>query len=290
MSDYNVDLSELNQHREELALKQYDALVTECSISPVSFLKKNYEFKKIRDRRTEPNITTFLSVTWLKICMLCGIKQNQSSEVWQDITNLVFSYYSDLTVEEIFKAFELERFGEYPERTEHYQFFNSEYVSAVLKKYKVWKQTTKIQHNITKSENVAELPDITTSQKEEILINGIIRVFNEYKLTKILPEPNTHIFDELLSRGLILGANTPKLEKYYAEKMEEAKIYIQERLELERTTSNFIERKSIDREIKEILEGKNSNKIIVKTKKIVLKEYFDKLIEQGIEIEVKLKP
>ena len=289
MSDYNVDLSELNQHREELALKQYDALVTECSIAPVSFLKKNYDFKKIRDRRTEPNITTFLSVTWLKICMLCGIKQNQSSEVWQDITNLVFSYYSDLTVEEIFKAFELERFGEYPERTEHYQFFNSEYVSAVLKKYKVWKQTTKIQHNITKSESVAELPDITTSQKEEILINGIIRVFNEYKQSKILPEPNTHIFDELLSRGLILGANNPKLEKYYADKMEEAKLELKKELEADKSTAGFIQRKTIAREIEQILQGR-SNRIIVKTKKIVLKDYFDKLINEGIEIENKLKP
>lgn len=289
MSDYNVDISELNNHKEQLALKQYDNLVLECSLAPVSFLKKNYEFKKIRDRRTEPNITTFLGVTWLKICMLCGIKQNQSSEVWQDITNLIFSYYSDLTVEEIFKAFELERFGEYPERTEHYQFFNSEYVSAVLKKYKVWKNNTKIQHNITKPENVALLPSISDSQKEEILIKGIVRVFSEYKQTKILPEPNTHIFDELLNRGLILGANTPKLEKYYADKMEEAKQELKKELEADKSTANFIQRKTIAREIEQILQG-GSNRIIVKTKKIVLKEYFDKLIEQGIEIEVKLKP
>lgn len=288
MSDYNVDLAELNQHREELALKQYDALVTECSIAPVSFLKKNYEFKKIRDRRTEPNITTFLSVTWLKICMLCGIKQNQSSEVWQDITNLVFSYYSDLTVEEIFKAFELERFGEYPERTEHYQFFNSEYVSAVLKKYKVWKQNTKMQHNISKPEHVAELPDITTSQKEEILINGIKRVFSEYKQSKILPEPCVHIFDELLNRGLIIGANNPKLEKYYADKMEQSKVELKKELENEKNSAGFVERKNISREIEQILQG-NSNKIIVKTKKIVLREYFDKLINEATEIENKLK-
>ena len=288
MSDYNVDISELNNHKEQLALKQYDDLVSECSLTPVSFLKKNYEFKKIRDRRTEPNITTFLGVTWLKICMLCGIKQNQSSEVWQDITNLIFSYYSDLTVEEIFKAFELERFGEYPERTEHYQFFNSEYVSAVLKKYKVWKNNTKIQHNITKPENIALLPSISDSQKEEILIKGIVRVFSEYKQTKILPEPNTHIFDELLSRGLILGANTPKLEKYYADKMEEAKLELKKELEADKATANFIQRKTIAREIEQILQG-GSNRIIVKTKKIVLKEYFDKLIEQGIEIEDKLK-
>ena len=288
MSDYNVDISELNNHKEELALKQYDKLVSECSLAPVSFLKKNYNFKKIRDRRTEPNITTFLSVTWLKICMLCGIKQNQSSEVWQDITNLIFSYYSDLTVEEIYKAFELERFNEYKERSKHFQLFNSEYVSDVLKKYKEWKQNTKIEHNITKPENTPLLPSISDSQKEEILVKGIVRVFSEYKQTKILPEPNTHIFDELLSRGLILGANTPKLEKYYAEKMEQAKLELKKELEINKIGSGYIQRKTIAREIEQILQGK-SNRIVVKTKKIVLKEYFDKLIEQGIEIKTKLK-
>mgnify|MGYP003435088769 CR=1 FL=1 len=60
-------------------------------------------------------------------------------------------------------------------------------------------------------------------------------------------------------------------------------------LKAEKSTAGFIQRKTIAREVEQILQG-GSNRIIVKTKKIVLKEYFDKLIEQGIEIEVKLKP
>jgi hypothetical protein len=288
MSDYKTDLNELQKHKENIALEQYDDLVNKCTLSPVPFLKKNYEFKILRERRTEPNITTFLGVTWLKICMLCGIKQNQSTEVWQDITNLVFSYYSDLTIEEIFKAFELERFGEFPERTEHYQFFNSEYVSAVLKKYRVWKQTTKIQHNIFKSESVALLPDISESQKKETINKGIIRVFNHFKEFKIIDNPFIHIFDELFERGLIKGANTPLLEKYYFNKQVEAKKVVQKELEIEKSNSNFIQRKNIQREIEQVIIGK-SNKIIIETKRIVLKEYFEKLISENIEIENLLK-
>lgn len=284
MSDYKTDLNELQKHKENIALDQYDDLVNRCTLSPVPFLKKNYEFKKLRERRTDPNITTFLGVTWLKICMLCGIKQNQNAEVWQDITNLVFSYYSDLTVEEIFKAFELERFGEYHEKTKHYQFFNSEYVSAVLKKYRAWKQITKIQHNITKSESVALLPDISESQKQETLTNGIIRVFNEFKSTKIIELLSLWVFDYLQEKGHIQGANTPKLIEYYSKKMEEAKIQVQKELEIEKSNSNFIRRKTITREIEEVLHG-NSSKVIVATKKIVLREYFEKLINENIEIE-----
>ena len=71
--------------------------------------------------------------------------------------------------------------------------------------------------------------------------------------------------------------------------MEEAKQELKKELEADKSTAGYIQRKTIAREIEQILQG-GSNRIIVKTKKIVLKEYFDKLIEQGIEIEVKLKP
>ena len=265
-------------------------IVKATESTSVAFVKECYEFKKIRDRQHEPNFNNVVGLMVTKISALAGITNEIDMATKSDLLRFIKTRCGDITLEEIYKAFELERYNEYPEKSKHFQLFGTEYFSEVIKKYRVWKNELKIQKNITREENTPLLPSISDSQKEEILIKGIVRVFSEYKQTKILPEPNTHIFDELLSRWLILGANTPKLEKYYADKMEEAKIEIQERLELERTTSGFIERKSIDREIKEILEGKNSNKIIVKTKKIVLKEYFDKLIEQGIEIEVKLKP
>lgn len=288
MSEYRIDVSEVKQHQENLALEQYENLVDSCALQPVSFLKKNYEFKKLRERKHEPNITTFLSVTWLKICMLCGIKQNQNGEVWQDITNLVFSYYSDLTIEEIFKAFELERFGEYPERSEHYQFFNSEYVSAVLKKYKVWKQNTKIQHNISRSESVASLPEISESQKNEIIVNGIIRVFNDYKETKIVSEPCNHIFDELLSRGIIKGSTNEKLKAYYDEKVEQAKKELEKELSTDLHTKNYIQRQSLKREIENLIKGNENGKVIARTKKNVLGEFFEKLISENTQIETLL--
>ena len=255
----------------------------------VTFVKKCYDFKKIRDRRYEPNFNNVVGLMITKISALAGINNEIDIATKSDLLRFIKTRCTDITLEEIYKAFELERYNEYPEKSNHFQLFGTEYFSEVIKKYRVWKTQLKIQKNITREDNTLLLNSISDNQKEEILINGIIRVFNEYKQTKILPEPNAHIFDELLSRGLILGANTPKLEKYYADKMEQAKLEIKKELEVDKTSAGYIQRKNIAREIELILQG-NSNKIIVKTKKIVLKEYFDKLIEQDVKIEVKLKP
>ena len=264
-------------------------IVKATESTSVAFVKECYEFKKIRDRQHEPNFNNVVGLMVTKISALAGITNEIDMATKSDLLRFIKTRCGDITLEEIYKAFELERYNEYPEKSKHFQLFGTEYFSEVIKKYRVWKTQLKIQKNITREDNTPLLPSISDSQKEEILIKGIVRVFSEYKQTKILPEPNTHIFDELLSRGLILGANTPKLEKYYADKMEEAKSELKKELEADKSTAGFIQRKTIAREIEQILQG-GSNRIIVKTKKIVLKEYFDKLIEQGIEIEVKLKP
>jgi hypothetical protein len=224
-----------------------------------------------------------------KISALAGINNEIDMATKSDLLRFIKTRCTDITLEEIYKAFELERYNEYPEKSKHFQLFGTEYFSEVIKKYRVWKTQLKIQKNITRENNTPLLSSISDSQKKEILVNGIIRVFSEYKQTKILPEPNAHIFDELLSRGIILGANSPKLEKYYADKMEEAKQELKKELEADKATAGYIQRKNIAREIDQILQG-GSNKIIVKTKKIVLKECFDKLIEKGIAIEDKLNP
>ena len=264
-------------------------IVKATESTSVAFVKECYEFKKIRDRQHEPNFNNVVGLMVTKISALAGITNEIDMATKSDLLRFIKTRCTDITLEEIYKAFELERYNEYPEKSKHFQLFGTEYFSEVIKKYRVWKTQLKIQKNITREDNTPLLPSISDSQKEEILIKGIVRVFSEYKQTKILPEPNTHIFDELLSRGLILGANTPKLEKYYADKMEEAKLELKKELEADKATAGYIQRKTIAREIEQILQG-GSNRIIVKTKKIVLKEYFDKLIEQGIEIEVKLKP
>lgn len=186
MDQYKVDISELNQHKEALAVKSFEEVVRNSATSNnITFLKKNYDFKTIKERKTETNILTVLSVLWTRISILGGFKNEMAFEITQDITNLIFGVYHDLTIEEIYKAFELERFGLYDEKTKHFQLFNSEYVSEILKKYKKWKHDMKIQHNISHPKNATlELPRSTEAQKKETRLLFIKMVWEEIQQKK----------------------------------------------------------------------------------------------------------
>lgn len=185
-NEYKVDVAELNQHKENLAVVSFDEVVRNSAASNnITFLKKNYDFQTIKERKTETNILTVLSVLWTRISILGGFKNEMAFEITQDITNLIFGVYSDLTIEEIYKAFELERFGLYNEKTKHFQLFNSEYVSEILKKYKKWKHDMKMQHNISHPKNaLLELPESTEADKKNIRLGFIKMIWDEIQEKK----------------------------------------------------------------------------------------------------------
>jgi hypothetical protein len=138
----------------------------------VAFVKECYEFKKIRDRQHEPNFNNVVGLMVTKISALAGVNNEIDMATKSDLLRFIKTRCTDITLEEIYKAFELERYNEYPEKSKHFQLFGTEYFSEVIKKYRVWKTQLKIQKNITREDNTPLLPSISDSQKEEILING----------------------------------------------------------------------------------------------------------------------
>lgn len=280
---------ELNQHRQEIALKDFNVVISSCELSPIAFLKSNHSFKKLRERKTEANISILLSVAWTKISALAGLKSSTDVEVSQDITNMIFNIHNDLSLEEIYKAFELERHCVYNEKTEHYQLFNAEYVAEILKKYKKWKQQTKIEHNITSNSQNNMLPEMSEAQKKETMDNAIIRKFNEYLETNQVEEPFVYIFDELYERNIIKQPtkDDPETQLYYLKKLEQAKIQIKE--ELEASTSPIkSERLNIKSELERISSG-NSDKAQIRAKKNILIQFFEKHKKVQTDFETFIK-
>lgn len=288
-NEYRTDKVALFQHKQEIALKEFDSIIRSCESSPINFLKSNYGFKKLKDRKTEPNILVLLSVAWTKISALAGLKTSTDIEITQDITNMIFNVYSDLSLEEIYKAFELERHFVYEEKTKHYQLFDTEYVGEILKKYKKWKQHTKVEHNISPTNKINSLPEMTESQKKETMDNAIIRKFNEYLSSKIIEEPFVYIFDELYERKIIQNPSPeePKIQMYFLRKLEEAKIQMVE--ELENSTSPIkSERLNIKNQIEKIHKG-NSELAEIRAKKIILIDFFETHINRNTDFEKFIK-
>lgn len=278
--EYNTDKLAIAQQQEAIAIEKLAEVEQNCNASPVAFIKENYQFKKIRERKEEVGIKTLIGITLTKVCALAGIKTEIDTFTKQDLVKMILSAYNELSLEEIYKAFELERYFVYGDKTDHFQLFNADYVSSVLKKYRKWKQETKQQHNISPPQN---LPEVSESQKKEIVNNGIIRVFNEFKETGVIPEPNAYIFDELYERKLIKDAETPNQQLYYQEKFNQAAKEIQQELK-----SVTIQSQNDLRTVREELDkitNNSSDKVAVRCKRLILTDYFNKLIKENIEIE-----
>lgn len=278
-NEYHTDKLQIYEQQQIIASEALEEIEKRSEGTPVAFLKNNYDNKKLRDRSREPVFKMMLALALTKICGFSGINREITDFDAQDIPRMILSTYKDLTLEEIYKAFELERYGVYEDKTEHFQLFNAEYVAAVLKKYKNWKQNTKIQHNISPP---SKLPEITESQKEEITTKAVIRVFDEFKETQVMPEPNAYIFDILYERNIIKPGDTPEIQSYYQRKYSQAAAEIEREVKSSEITSH-IENRAMREELQKIIDG-NSDKVVVRSKKIILTEYFSKLIKNNQHI------
>lgn len=277
---YNVDKLAIIEEKTQRAADAVAIIEQRSEGTPVAFLKSNFENRKIRERKSDIDFRGILSAALTKICALAAIKAHVSPFDAEDITKMILSTYADLTLEEIYKAFELERYGVHEVKTEHYGLFNAEYCAAILKKYRSWKTITRHQHNISPSQ---ALPELSETAKEEIAKKGVIRVFEEFKTTDAINDPVVWIFDRLYNLQIIPGPTTPELQDWYHRKYNQAHAQLTKEIKSRQATINPVE-KRINQEELENISKEGSLKVISHAKKIILTDYFRKLIKEGKHI------
>jgi hypothetical protein len=253
-------------------------------LSQVNFIKRTYELKKICDTKNNPEFGGLLVMTLSKIFTLAGIKGTIDDVNKADILNMLLSTYNGLSLFEIHKAFEMERYSNYDVKTEHFQLFNAEYVSAVLKKYINWKREMKITYNLSPPVVIDEKTEL---EKHNILSEAIINRFNEYKLTATIEEPFMYLVDELINRNIIIVNEHPKVIEYYQKTFVKA----QEQVKFEtaqQKTFDSKDRKLIKEELEKIIKG-DSSKIKIRQYRIVLADFFNKHIIEETDFETLIK-
>lgn len=191
------------------------------------------------------------------------------------IYKFIIDKFSFLTIEEIKEAFKMYVANQFEVKV--FRMIDCVVVGEVL--YSFIEHRNNILQNYTPIENTPKLEIITNSAKEEINKKAVNRVFNEFKEEKELPNGLTYIYDILVENGLIKvpNKNTPKLSLYYDKKMKEAQ------KEMISETKKAIERSKmrLDKSnlfsLKDTLNSIESNKdnsIILRAKRIILKEFF----------------
>lgn len=280
--NYKTDILAISENNEKLAVEQILIIEQSTAVSDVSFIKDNFSNKKIRDRITEPVFNLTLGIMMAKICALSGVKSPLDDISKQDCSFLLKNKNADLSLEEIWVAFRLERYGDFGERTKHYDLFDAVYISTILLKYRKWKADMKQVHNLGSNQNLG-LVELSDSAKDDIIKQGVIRKFHEFSITGIIKEPHVHIFDYLMEKGLIKDWSTPALMNYYISKNIEAAEQL--KTEYAQLTSPFkLERKKYQEELDKIMSG-HSAKIEVRIKRNILIEFFKKHLIEEIYFE-----
>ncbi len=109
------------------------------SATPLNTLKHNeiitaQSFKKIREI---PNPEEPIGKTIMRICHLLGLKDEQLPDVIQVATWIegIRKYYPQYAPEELYLACELNHYGKFHTKIEHYGKFSIDYLSNCLKLY-----------------------------------------------------------------------------------------------------------------------------------------------------------
>jgi len=284
---YKVDKLAIVEEKHERASVAVAELEKSCLTPHLAFVKNLGDFKKIRERKTEIDIQLFIWVTMVKIAGFAGIKKEIPELDKGDIIRMLFISFSDLTVEEIYKAFELERYGELGEKTKHYDTFNADYVSDVLRKYKLWRQNVRMANNLPLlNSKVEESVELSEEEKDRITRNGIVSAFNDYRENGELPTPNFWIFDYLYEKGII-NKDTPEKQAEFARIWSKA----EEEIKAEITAKKSLKREEqrSNRQILEEIANGKSNLVILRSKKIAVRDFFNDLVLNNKNLTTILK-
>lgn len=219
-TNYQIDKVQIQNSLIERVSQSISMMEASCSVSDVGFVKSVFKMKKVRDRKAEPNISFTIGMVVTQAAALSGLKSDVSEQISQDVVNMIFIAFPDLTIEEIIKAFQMERYGQLIPKTEHFQLFNADYVSTILRKYKSWKSQIKKEHNITNQKEI----EVNKDEIQTVKVAGIIDCYETWVDTGKVEDIRFNVFDMLYAVQVIpKQGSDPKVDERYSQIVQEAK-------------------------------------------------------------------
>lgn len=255
--------------------KQLSVIHKVGSLEPVQFARTVLDYKKIRDMEST-TARQILGAVFSQAANFAGIKNEIDELNKQDISEMILSTFNGLSIQEVFYAFKMERYGNLGDKTEHYQLFNADFVSRVLNKYKKWLQETRVSNNLPVAKTQPKAVEMTEEEKDNLTYMGVVNCFDAYVQNRSIIPGYNWVYDHLDKLGILVVTTSAKKAsvKFAEEQLRQ-------------------EAKAMDphpaRKLLEQLEQKNSAPAIVRAKNDLVAEYFDKVIEKGLHISSLIK-
>ena len=172
------------------------------NVSGVAFAEQVPDFPQIR--ALEPQgVRMALGAIIVQHATLIGFKGLIDPVQKEDIIKLIQSRFFTLSIEEVYKALQMERYGEFDTRTEHYQLINAPYICEILEKYKEWLRNTRQTHHLSNSLPSPKEEELSEEEKEAKFIANIQHFYNDFKQNGRMPLFCGYLYDGLKRRGMI---------------------------------------------------------------------------------------
>ncbi|MCA4782885.1 hypothetical protein IF125_11575 [Empedobacter stercoris] len=196
------------------------------SYSPLNELKRSYDLSRISEYPIN-DAKTIIEASVYQDATLKGIKdENLPGEfVLDDISEMILKMFWMLTPEEIVSALKMDRFGYFEEKSQHYQFYGTEYVAEILKKYCKWKHKKAMEHNLSRKPASHQIEYNIDEKKideeyRETILSEIregksYRYINAHLLIKSVPnrfKPNKKQYYSLLEKEEMKLKNEKELK------------------------------------------------------------------------------
>lgn len=203
---------------------------------------------------------------WLS--KLLSLKDETSAERLEVLLPMVSDYCWSMTIEDIKKAFTKYVKGELPKLEPKTNFLDVILFGKVISSYKQSRPPIKPK---------TELPRISESEKENLIYMGLVNCFDSYLQDKKVIAGYTWVYDHIDELDLISFSNEEKLSK-----MKRAKIVLKQQAN---ESNNIFTVKNAIMDI----ESKNSASVINESKRMLLVDYFERLIKQKKHLKDLLK-
>ena len=171
-------------------------------LSPVGFVEKLRDFAPLREQ-PEPVARMAIGLIVTQHAALIGIKGTIDAMNKEDISNLICSRFAHLALEELHKAFQLERYGELGEATAHYNLINAPYIAQVLTKYVSWLRKTRQNHphlSLERTPREVTPPAPPSPERIEVLAQ---QMQQQYLQTGQMPLFCSWLFDAMRQVGML---------------------------------------------------------------------------------------
>lgn len=250
------------------------------SLTKPTLAKLNEDYPKIKTIQNVSEIDNLMNYM-ISVLNIKASNNDEVSELEKQmvlVLDLIRSKFGNLTIKEVEEAFKMYVARELDIKV--FRLLDCVSVGEILNQYTNFRNESLRVYDQKKQQIKNRLPEMTPEAKDEIVKAGINERFVEYKETGEIEDPTEYIFDFLHEKGIIKNGKNPKLVQYYQDKLEQAKNQIQKEIETAMLSVDDAVRKAAKAVYEDFIE-EGSTKVVIRAKKIVLLEYFEKQKELG---------